>query len=327
MTTIRDISKLANVSIATVSRVLNGGRVKKETKEKVVNAMKELNYTPNIIAQSLNYKKTKTIALIIPDITNPYFSELARAVEDVAKAKGYTVFLFNSDDEKQKTNEYFNIVQQKYVDGMILATKPYTNSWSIPVVVIDRVIDKKIDTVVVNNRKGGRIATNHLIEIGCKRIAHIRGPKVLTSIERCMGYLEVVSQYSWFNESFIAEGNFELECAQKATEQLLTRNPEIDGIFAGNDLMAVGALKAIKKIGRKVPEEIAIIGFDGINLSKYVEPTISTIEQPIYELGAISTNILLDKISNKSNESSFHELAVKLIKRESTNRRAKGDKI
>ncbi|WP_010677125.1 LacI family DNA-binding transcriptional regulator [Bacillus timonensis] len=328
MATIRDVSKLAQVSVATVSRVLNGGYVNHETKKRVTNAMQQLNYKPSMIAQSLNSKKSKTIALVIPNITNPYFSNLAKAVDDVAKENGYKVLLFNTDDKDENIDYYLNIARQKYIDGLIMATplKDYKSQSDVPIVVLDRVKDKSVDSVVSNNRNGGKIATQHLIDIGCRKIAHIKGTQdITTAQERYQGYLEVLSEYNLINESLVVEGNFDLDSAKDATGKLLLEQPDIDGIFAGNDLMAVGALKAIKKMGKRIPEDVALIGFDGIDFSRYTEPELSTIAQPIYDMGALSTRVLLDKINGLSKDITFHELDVSLIKRGSTKRQSKGE--
>lgn len=322
MPTIRDVAKLAKVSVATVSRVMNGGYVSDATKKKVLESMKELNYEQNIVAQSLNHKKSKTIALVIPDITNPYFPQLARAVEDVAHENGYTILLFNSDEESEKTDNYIRIAQQRYIDGIILATSitDYKDI-EIPIVVLDRVIDPGIDSIVSKNKEGGKIATKHLIEIGCKKIAHLRGPKNVTSAnERYEGYLEIVKSLPWYSNKLTAQANFDIKLALETTTKLLIDHPDIDGIFAGNDLMAVGAIKAIKKIGKRIPEDVALIGFDDIEFTHYIEPELSTIQQPMYEMGALGTKILLDKINGKHNNNKIHQLDIKLIVRKSTKR-------
>lgn len=323
MATIKDVAKLANVSVATVSRFFNNGYISKDAKERVLKAIEQLNYSPNMMAQGLNHKKSNTIALVIPDITNPYFPELARSVEDVASENGYSVLLFNSDEEDKKIEKYVTLAQQKYIDGIILASpiKNYQDV-NIPVVVLDRVFDKGIDSVVSNNKKGGRLATKYLLDTGCQKVAHIRGPlHTNTARERYEGYLESVQKYSWFHNDLIVDGNFDMKSAQQETYKLLSQITSIDGIFAGNDLMAVGAIKAIKELKLNIPEDISLIGFDGIALSQYVEPELSTIAQPIYNMGALSTKVLLDKIKNPLKETVYHELDVSIILRDSTRNR------
>lgn len=323
MTTIRDIAKMTNVSVATVSRVLNeSGYVNEKTKQKVLAVMKELDYKPNTIARSLNNKKTKTIGLIVPDITNPFFPELARAVEDTAQVYGYTVILCNSDEKVDKEKEYIDVLKQKYIDGIITASNAYqlyTQNSDIPVVALDRSRDENVPTVISKNRMGGKLATEHLLEIGCKKIAHIAGPpNTKPAIDRCKGYLDLVQEKDWYSTNLIIEGNFDPITSEEETYKLLQELPDIDGIFAGNDLMAVGALKAISRLGKRVPEDIALIGFDNISLSTMTVPELSTIAQPIYDMGAIATRMLIKQIEQKDTEHSFHELDVKLIQRAST---------
>lgn len=325
MATIRDVAKLAEVSVATVSRVLNkSGYVNRGTEKKVLQVMEQLEYKPNEIARSLSNKQTKTIALIVPDITNPFFPELARAVEDVAQNDGYTVILCNSDEKVEKERMYFQVLRQKYIDGFILASNTFRFGEldkDIPIVILDRFINENVPTVVSKNREGAILATTHLLDVGCQRIAHIAGPeKTMTGIERLQGYLQVVQEKSWFSPDLVISGKFDTGIAQENTLALLQNDPDIDGIFAGNDLMAVGALKAIHQLGKKVPEDIAVIGFDGISLSKSIIPELSTIAQPIYDMGALATKMLLQKIDKQELEETFHELDVTLLQRASTQR-------
>jgi DNA-binding LacI/PurR family transcriptional regulator len=325
MATIRDVASLAKVSVATVSRVLNkNGYVNETTEANVRKAMQQLNYKPNTIAQSLSSRKTKMLGLIVPDITNPFFPELARAVEDVAQIYGYTVILCNSDEKVEKEREYLDVLEQKYIDGIILASHTFEYhhlSEKIPVVVLDRSIDDNMPTVVSQNRQGAVMATSHLLEVGCKKIAHIRGPQeTMTAQERYKGYLQVVQKQTWFQNDLVVDGDFEITKSLEATKELLQQHPDIDGIFAGNDLMAVGALKAARQLGRKVPEDIAIIGFDNILLTTMIETELSTIAQPIYDMGALATRMLLKKIENKPLPDTYHELEVTLVQRASTQR-------
>lgn len=331
MSTIRDVAKLAQVSVATVSRYVNkSGYVGKETAKKVLKAMEELDYQPNEIARSLNKKQSKTIALIVPDITNPFFPELARAVEDVAQIYGYTVILCNSDEQTEKEREYIKVLQNKYIDGFILASN--TSHFDhipgeVPLVVLDRSIEEQVPTVVSNNREGAEKATRHLLDIGCQKIAHIRGPEgTMTAKSRLEGYMNVVQTEPWFSQDLIIDGEFDIEQAQKSTLKLLKKYPDIDGIFAGNDIMAVGALKAVFQSGKRVPEDIAIIGFDGIGLSKAVFPELSTIAQPIYDMGALATRLLLKIIEKQPVDQIYHEMEVELVIRASSKRKKKEQK-
>ncbi|MEC2071411.1 LacI family DNA-binding transcriptional regulator [Alkalihalophilus marmarensis] len=324
MTTIREVAKMAGVSVATVSRVINGnGKVKQATEEKVRGIIKELNYVPSAIAVSLNNKKSKTIGLMLPDITNPFFAELAKGVEEVAKENGYTVILCNTNGDLQSELDHLQVLEQKYVDGIILSS--HTLSYSdvehitTPIVSIDRTLEGNFPSVTSNNFQGAVMAVRHLLEKGCKKIAHISGPQsIRTARLRLEGYLEVVGDLDWYTEALVADGDYEIQSGYEATRKLLQMNPEIDGIFAGNDLMAVGCLKAIHFLGLRVPDEISVIGFDGINFSKITIPELSTISQPIYDMGLLATNTLLKAMEGQCNEQMVYELDVQLIERDST---------
>ncbi|WP_332631825.1 LacI family DNA-binding transcriptional regulator [Halalkalibacter flavus] len=324
MATIREVAKKAGVSVATVSRVINGtGRVKKATEEKVLDIVKQLNYTPSSIAVSLNNKKSKTIGLLLPDITNPFFAELAKGVEEVAKKKGYTVILCNSNGDLQSELDHLQVLEQKYVDGIILSSHTLTYSHieecKIPIVSIDRTLDGKLSSVTSKNYEGAMLATRHLLKKGCERIAHIAGPQnIVTARKRLEGYMAVVKDKSWYSDELLVYGDYEIQTGYEATLKLLNSTQKIDGIFAGNDLMAVGSLKAIYSLGLRVPEDVAVIGFDGINFSKITIPELSTIAQPIFEMGLLATDTILDEIVNNKKNQSFHELSVSLIERDST---------
>lgn len=324
MISIKDVAKHAGVSVATVSRVLNAkGYVSEDTRKKVEQSIRVLNYKPNEVARSLFNKQSKTIGLIVPDITNPYFPELARAVEDTASKLGYTVILCNSDGKIKKEQHYLDVLMQKYVDGIIVSSNTLNHeqikSLNIPVVSLDREISKDIPTIVVENNKGARLATQYLRDKGCNRIAHIRGPlSIVNANERCEGYKAIVSNEPWFSENYIVNGNFDMDSAIAKTIELLQQHPEIDGIFAANDTMAIGAIKAVHKIGKKTPEDIAIIGFDGISLSKATTPELTTIVQPIYEMGEKAAEMLIQFIEGKPVEHPFLRLDIELIERESS---------
>ncbi|MCM3636888.1 LacI family transcriptional regulator [Sporosarcina luteola] len=324
MASIRDVAKHASVSVATVSRVLNDkGYVSAETRKKVEAAIAELNYRPNEVARSLFKKQSKTIGLILPDIMNPFFPELARAIEDTASKLGYTVILCNSDEDEEKAQRYVDVLLQKYVDGIIISSNTIQEKTirelTIPVVCIDREISKDIPTIVVDNKNGARMATRFLREKGRRKIAHIRGPlDIVNANERCEGYREVVADEQWFRESYIVNGNYRMETATEAVLELLRQHSEIDGIFAANDTMAIGAMKAAYQHGLKVPEEISIIGFDGIALGKASIPELTTIEQPLYELGQKAAKVLIKLIKGQNIEKTFYQFDVQLVERDST---------
>lgn len=330
MATIRDVAQLAGVSVATVSRVLNkSGYVNRETEQKVLDAIQKLHYQPNLVARSLANRRSGTIALILPDITNPFFPELARAIEDVARSYRYTVILCNSDDQCAREISYVEMLAQKYIDGIILASNTLSTSeierlqrQKIPLVVLDRAMDYGYCNVVrTRNYEGAKMAVEHLLSIGCSKIAHIYGtPSFITASERMRGYEDSVRGLPWFSPSLMVPGNFTLDGGFNAMLALLEKHPDVDGIFAGNDLMAIGALKALRNKGIRVPEQVAICGYDGIALSEITEPELTTIAQPIYEMGERAARLLFADIEGTLNETKTYELDVTLIKRASTER-------
>ena len=332
MATIKDVARLAGVSVATVSRVINQKDcVNPETAGQVLKAIEQLQYEPNAVARGLAGKKTGTIALILPDISNPFFPALARGVEDVAHKKGLTVILGNSDGLGLKESSYIKVLKKKYVDGIIFASNTirqedieFLRKDGIPMVLLDRGVNTATCPVIRSkNREGARIAVQHLMEQGCRRIAHIYGPqKFITARERLLGYEEVVGGLDGYSPSLMAPGHFDIESGRNAVEQLLARHPNIDGIFAGNDLMAVGALKALHERGIRVPEQVKVCGYDGIGLTEITEPELTTVAQPIYEMGALAARILLNEIESGISENTIIELEVALIPRKSTQ---KGD--
>ncbi|WP_416147609.1 LacI family DNA-binding transcriptional regulator [Salipaludibacillus sp. HK11] len=325
MTTIRDVAKHANVSVATVSRVTNKkGYVSKEAEHAVLKSIKELNYRPNSVARSLYHKTSGMIGLVLPDISNPYFPELARAIEDVALTYGYTVVLCNTDEEIEKEKKYFDALKQKYVDGIILTTSSLSfdeyEELDLPIVALDRVIGDHIPTVVSNNREGGKTATEHLVKCDCKFLAHIRGPRgVNPADERYIGFKEVVNKLGIPN--VVVDANFNIDQAEKVTREILTKNPKIDGIFASSDVMAAGVMKAAHTVGKKIPEDLKLVGFDGIPLGDMLVPSLTTVEQSIYKMGALSARLLIKQIEKVPLDSYYYELPTTLKERETTRQR------
>ncbi len=330
MNTIRDVAKKAGVSVATVSRVINNkGKVSEKTELAVLQAIKELSYQPNSVARSLSSRKSNVVALIVPSINNAFFPELARAVEDIAQLNGYKLFLCNTDDSREKLVDYLDSLGSQYVDGLIIDSHNIKEEdltklsrLGIPVVMIDRVIENSNYTsITVNNRAGGRLATEHLLEVGCKKIAHIQGPKnEMNSVQRMWGYRDQVSKLPWFDESWIAHAEFSVKSGYQATKELLIRHQDMDGIFASNDLIAIGALKAAYEWGKKIPNELAIVGFDGIDMSELTVPGITTIQQPIYQIGELAMHELLNQIKNSHAKPKKYILDIELVLRESTMR-------
>lgn len=327
MTTIREVATLAKVSTATVSRVLNNNsNVKADTKKRVEDAIERLNYHPNDVARTLYKGQSKIIALFVPDIMNPYYPELARAVEDVTNDQNYTFVLCNTDGDNQKEQAYRKALKQKKVDGIVIVSSTITeeeaSALTTPTVLLDRKITSNISSVTVNNREGAREAVTFLKSLGCEKIGHISGPQQDTNARsRRDGYLDVVKNENWFQQDYIVSGDYDFEAAQQATKDLLTRHPEIDGLFVGNDLMGVAALKTAQDLGIRVPEQLSIIAFDGITLGKTATPSLTTMAQPIYDIGVCAANILLEQINENETKTYHKEFPVELIERDSSKKR------
>lgn len=322
MVTIKEVAEEAGVSVATVSRVINqNGYVSEETLEKVKSVIDKLNYKPNSIARSLYHKTSNMIGLIIPDITNPFFPELARAVEDVAMMYGFKVVLCNSDQNPEKEMKYLDLFKEKYVDGIIFTTQSQESTvysdLNVPIVALDRIGDTTIPSVVSNNYKGAKKATELLLQKGVKNIAHIRGPKNIAPSEaRYHGFIDAV-EGKGVNYT-ISEAEFQLKDAERKAEQFFETHTGIDGIFCSNDTIAAGFLKVALKKGIKVPEELQIVGFDGSFFGEFIYPELTTVSQPIYDMGAVATRLLIKIIQGNQPEKLLYEMPTTIIERGTT---------
>ncbi|SDI41848.1 LacI family DNA-binding transcriptional regulator [Natribacillus halophilus] len=316
MTTIKDVANKANVSVATVSRVLNQrGYVSEDALSKVLQAIKELDYQPNSVARTLYNKTSNMIGLIVPDIQNPFFPELARAVEDVANIYGYTVVLCNSDQDEKKEREYVDALKQKYIDGLIMSThhqqENVYSAANIPVVALDRVGDERLPAVVSNNYNGGWKAAEYLVERGATRLAHIRGPRGITSSEeRYNGFMAYIKNQGL--DCVIEECPFQLNPAEELAERFYAAHPHIDGVFASNDVVAAGFLKVALKQKIPVPDRLQLIGFDGIAFGHMMYPELTTVAQPIYEMGALASRLCIKLIEGRQTEQLTNQLPVQI---------------
>lgn len=312
MTTIKRIAELANVSNATVSKIINGKDqyISEPTRQRVLEIVAREGYIPNGIAKSLRVKNTKTLGLIIPDVMNLFFAELARGIEDAAEKKGYSLILCNSDNSEIKEEKYLNILQEKKVDGIIL-TASYADSnksierCNIPIVLVDRNIDidKKVGRITVDNEKGAYMATVYLIEKGCRNIGFISADtKYKPSAERLRGYERALKEFNIeLNKDITYFKSFQVGTGYEGTLTIL-KTGIIDSIFCANDLIAIGAIKALRENNIKIPDEIKIIGFDDIIISEYLDPPLTTVRQPIYDLGQNAIDILINLIENKDKD-------------------------
>jgi LacI family transcriptional regulator len=305
MTTIRDVARQAGVSIASVSRVVNGREgVGTEITERVRQAVSELGFQPNSVASSLKTARTHILACVIPDISNPFFPELVRAVEDAARAAGYATLLCNTDDDPDKEADYLRLLDRRRVDGLILipchdeappAALLHLAARGTPVIIVDRRMDGfACDIVLTDNRHGGRLAARHLLELGHRRIGILnRAPDTSTARERDAGFRAELSPAGAYDPALVRLGRYNLESGRAMAADLLASPVRPTAILAGNDLLAIGALQAAADLGLRVPEDLSVVGFDGILLSQAVVPRLTTVAQPIYRLGELAVQLVL----------------------------------
>ena len=305
--TIVDVAKLADVSVATVSRIINNqGGVRKETEDRIVQAIKELNYIPNAVARSMVQKETKAIAVIIPDIRNPFFSELVSSIEKKALEKDYFTTLSNSNDSKVIESKIVKHIIQRGVDGVIVTTadeeghqlKPLFDA-NIPVVAVDRILKNyQVDTVIIGNREGAYEAVQHLIKEGHQKIAIIRGPQDTTpGIERYKGYKQALKENGLKESSeWIKDGDFREQSGYDLTKQLYRLKDKPTAIFSSNNLMSLGVIRALKELNWKLGEEIAFIGFDDLEIATFIKPELTTVSRPMKQIGEVAFDLLYKRM-------------------------------
>jgi LacI family transcriptional regulator len=306
MATIKDVAALAGVSFTTVSHVMNQTRpVSAPVEAKVRAAILQLNYVPSGVARSLRGSQTGTIGLLVPNNTNSYFAELARGIEDYCERNGYCVFLCNSDDDVRKQQNYLRVLREKRIDGLIVASAgddavlaDLLAAARVPVVMVDRQIaGLEADAVQIDHEAGAYLATRHLLELGHRNIACIGGPQGMdVSALRLDGFRRAMAEreISILPEA-IVQSDFSSPGGYDAAKRLFhTVKPS--AIFAGNDMMGIGALRAAAELGLRVPGEVSVIGFDDIELGRYVFPALTTVGQPILLLGETTAHTLLARI-------------------------------
>ncbi|MBM7868029.1 substrate-binding domain-containing protein [Heliobacterium gestii] len=330
MATIKDVAALAGVSVSTVSRVINAsGYVDSKTGERVLAAVEALDYRPSRIARTLVTRRSGTIGLILPDITNPFFPEVARGAEDEAYRHGYNLILCNSDWKLEKETLYLGILRQQCVEGVILVSTKLTEERLTeecrslpPLVVIDRTITLDIHSISSNNVGGAALATKHLLVQGYRRIAHIAGPaSSISARQRLEGYHRTMAEAGLpVDPALVVEGDYRLGGGKKAMARLLALTEPPEAVFCANDMMAVGALEQLQESDRCAPADMAVVGYDGIDLTRYVHPRLTTVIQPTYQMGERAVQLLLETI--KGNESFQHiELEPRLAIGDSSVRR------
>ena len=327
MINIRELARLADVSPATVSRVINGtANVAPEKRERVLEAIAQTEFVPNEVARSLFKKSAKIIGLIIPSIRNPYFTQLASIVDEVASRNGYRLFLCSVGDDLEKERAAIQTLVSMNANGIILASsnediRQFIDLCPIPIVAVDSYFPTENIAAYMycDYRAGGRQAAEHLLECGCRNIVCVRGPqRVFSARERYAGYREVCGQYGLPEQTVDCDYDFDAGLAM--TEELLCKHPGVDGIIACNDMVAISVYKILHKRGIRVPEQIQLIGFDDVYLSTLISPELTTICQPVHEMAEQAAEFIIGYKENEPKGAKF-VFPVSLVSRETTKRK------
>lgn len=311
--TISDVAKMAGVSTTTVSHILNGTRyVSEELKERVEKAISTLGYRPNSLARGLRRGESKTIGLIVPDNSNPFFAEILRLIENIGYSRGYSVILCNSDSDTAKEAAYTELLHEKQVDGIIfIATNnsaehlEQLSRKGIPIVVVDRDISlENTDVILADNFQGGYEATRYLISLGHRRIACVGGSyRLLSGEERVNGYLKALAEARIpVDPAYLVHGDFRYKSGEQAMIELLSRPVKPTAVFACNDLMALGAMTALRNAHFALPNQMSLVGFDDISLTSMVSPSLTTVAQPVEDMAQLAIDLLINRIQNKTEE-------------------------
>lgn len=313
--TIRDVARAAGVSPMTVSRVINDSpRVRPETRQRVAAAIAELGYVPNHLARGLTRQRTGTLALVVPDFTDPFFSLILRGAEDVARRAGYTVILCNTDGDLEREGEYLEDMVARRVEGLLIApvgdrsrhNLRLLGAYRVPYVLIDRAVPGvENDLVQGDSVDGARQLVAHLLALGHRRIAHVsESQEVSTARDRLRGYREALAAAGiQFDPTLVVAGNAAtVQAGYEAAQTLLDRNPPPSAIFAVNNLAAVGAIRALRERGLQVPRDIAIVCFDDIALASLLDPFLTVMAQPAETFGTLAAQLLLDRLAGRANE-------------------------
>lgn len=311
--TMSDVAREAGVSLMTVSRVINNkGEISDETRLRVQTVIERLSYRPSGIARSLAGGQTYTIGLVVPDIANPYFSGIAHGVASVANAEGFGVLLCDCEEYTSLELTMLDVLEEKRVDGVIVAAPRTPTEKLLPtlirhpnVVVVNRLFEDAVGPtargyVMNDDKNGGYIVTKHLIERGHRAIGFLAGPaSSYGSTQRLIGYRAALEEYSLvFNPDIIQYCNPTVDGGRTSASQLIQEHPEITALFCFNDLVAIGALQCCQQLGRKVPEDLAIIGYDDIPMASWVTPTLTTCKVNFEGMGKAAMQLLIDHIND-----------------------------
>lgn len=324
MATIHDIAKYAKVAPSTVSHVLNNTKhVTPATKARVLRAIEHFDYTPSQLARSLKTKKTYTIGMIVPDISNSFFTEIIGGVEEITTKHDYSTILCSSNEDPVKEEKHIQTLLQRGVDGLILVgtgNSEVTNLVDVPVVTVDRSIDSKLNSIQVDNEKGAFIATDYLLSKGLAPVLMLTSNITSdTYTSRLSGYNCALEKHNiQYDERYIMKSPASYSGGFDSMTAALHSNLKFHSVFATNDYIAMGAIRAIKQYGLRIPDDLSIIGFDDIPAASYSMPSLTTIHQPQREMGKLAAEIILNKLEMRKSSTKHILLEPKLIVREST---------
>lgn len=330
MTSLNEVARRAGVSIATVSRVINNSsRVNPETRMKVQQVIKELKYQPNRVAKRLRNKNASgnLLGVLIPDIQNPFYVEVLRGIEDVAFQHKYVLIMCNFSQDEMKERRYLDILQSESIDGLIAApTDEYDLKVinlvrnGLPIVCVDRGLSGvDVDVVLVDNQEGAFSAVDHLAKKGHKRIAFISGmPAIPSSRKRKLGYIEALETNGLaFSEELIRYGDSKMESGTVLCKELMSLPNPPDAIFTGNNLITLGALEAINEMGLRIPNDVAVVGFDDMFWANSLNPPLTAVRQPAYEIGKRAAEQLISRINDSTRPTMNMVMKTELIVRKS----------
>ncbi len=328
MATMKDVAQLAGVSTATVSRALmNPEKVSASTRKRVEDAVLEAGYSPNSLARNLRRNESKTIVTIVPDICDPYFTEIIRGIEDAAMENGYLVLLGDSGQQRKRESSFINLVFTKQADGMLLlgTDLPFDVSKSeqknLPPLVMacEYAPELELPTVHIDNLTSAFEIVNYLTQLGHKRIAQISGPdKAALCQFRHQGYQQALRRAGiTMNTAFCTTSDFSFEGGAKALRKLLSLPEQPTAIFCHNDMMAIGAIQEAKRLGLRIPQDLSIVGFDDIQFSQYCDPPLTTVSQPRYEIGRQVMLMMLELLKGRDVRAGSRLLETKLVIRNS----------
>jgi LacI family transcriptional regulator len=327
--TIKDVARESGVNVSTVSRALNGEYgVHADTREMVAAVARRLGYRPNRVARGLVTGRSHTLALVVSDIRNHFFSEVARGAEDAAYRAGHDLILCNSDLDPEKQMRYVQSLLEKRVDGILMNSVSVLSrkqqeqlaSTGVGIVLLNRAAPRSVfSSVCANNRGGGRLAAEYLLRLGHRQIAHVTGPKHHGNMtDRAKGFIRALAAAPRPIAPLVLNGKNNFTGGYEMGREILANHPRITAIFTANDIMAFGVIRAITEAGRRIPADISVIGFDDVELSSIVNPPLTTVQQPKYEIGEAAVEILLRHADRKKPHPPEHRVFdVRLVERQS----------